>query len=155
MVRSLWTFIAYLYPQIFLSHVKEINFSSPLHQHSEKNSFIKYIVHDMPTSQSYIPKLYDISGSERKKNTTQARTKLFEKKGGGVRFCKSGLYTVIGFFLIGPPPASKVAQVMKKLMGGGGGGGGGTPTLFFFLLKNVGSIFQTGGRGIFVHHQPL
>ena len=73
----------------------------------------------------------------------QARKKLFEN--GGADFAQ------------GPPPTSKVAQLRKswKSWFGGGGGGGGTPTLFFFRLKEFGSIFQTPGRGIFVHHQPL
>ena len=56
-----------------------------------------------------------------------------------------GTYRV---FFIGPPPASKVAQVqLRKLMMSGGGGG-----TFFFLLQHFGSIFQTRGRGILVHH---
>ena len=58
-------------------------------------------------------------------------------------------------FAPGPYAASKVAQVLKKLMSRGGGGGGDSDTFFLLLLKNVGSIFQTRGRGIFVHHQPL
>ena len=33
--------------------------------------------------------------------------------------------------------------------------GGGTSDTCFLFLKNVGSIFQTRGRGILVHHQPL
>ena len=36
-----------------------------------------------------------------------------------------------------------------------GGGGGGRLLSLFFLLKNFGSIFQTRGRGILLHHQPL
>ena len=50
------------------------------------------------------------------------------------------------------------APTLKKVAErGGGGGGGGLRHLFFFFQKKKKklSIFQTRGRGIHVHHEPL
>ena len=58
------------------------------------------------------------------------------------------------FFVIIPPPASKVAKLRKSWKSWWAEDGD-SDTFFFILLKNFGSIFQTRGRGILVHHQPL
>ena len=49
--------------------------------------------------------------------------------------------------------ASLAPGLKKSLSGGWGGGGGGDPILFPFVI--FGSIFQTQGRRILVHYQPL
>ena len=47
-------------------------------------------------------------------------------------------------------------QAWKRSMsGGGGGGGGGGDSGAFFYFNIFGSISQTQGKGILVHHQPL